>query len=98
MEPTNLTTKINYYHTPPPGEPDMPHTVMAARTRRKKYDPHPTKIHNLRLVENKFNLDVNGFQYVKDCPSCERKWDDDDRIKERVYPEFEMLLRKRHVE
>ena len=97
MEPITQTATVNYYHPPPPGQPDARHGIMTVGSRRKKYDARPTKIYNLRLVENKFNLDVNGFQFVKDYPTCERRWDDDARIRERVYPEIEMLFKKQYM-
>jgi len=50
-------------------------------------------IHNVRGIEWKFNLDKNGFRFVK-LPEKHRNIDNDEAIKEEYYPELEKLIKE----
>jgi hypothetical protein len=50
------------------------------------------KIHNVRGLEDNFDLDHNGFQFVT-LPEKERKTDDDQIIVREYYPELEGLAK-----
>src|SRR4051812_16289967 len=50
-------------------------------------------IHNIRGIEWKFDLDRNGFRFVK-LPEKHRNTDNDEAIKEEYYPELEKLVKE----
>ena len=50
-------------------------------------------IHNVRGIEWKFDLDKNGFRFVK-LPEKHRNIDSDEIIKEEYYPELEKLIKE----
>lgn len=49
-------------------------------------------IRNVRGLEDRFDLDHNGFQFVT-LPEKERKTDDDETIVREYYPELEGLAK-----
>lgn len=57
--------------------------------------PHATLIvtvHDISGNEDKYTLDSHGFQYVKH-ESGEKEFEDEEKIKEKYYPEVEQLLK-----
>lgn len=94
LAPQDVPTTLNYYapvgdeapyqyvQEPPAGRPS---TNIGS-------DPQPVLVHDARGREAEFSLDQNGFQYVK-WPSVESEFNDDERIKEKYYPEVEEILK-----
>ncbi|TCD65763.1 hypothetical protein EIP91_002248 [Steccherinum ochraceum] len=96
LPPRDVPTTMNYYaqgenkeapyqyvSDPPAGKP---------KTNVDK-DTRSVVVHDARGREADFNLDQNGFQYVKHV-SQEKEFRDDERIKEVYYKEVEELLKK----
>ncbi|KAI0647771.1 hypothetical protein C8Q79DRAFT_905871 [Trametes meyenii] len=81
--PTDEEAPYQYVEKPPVGKPS---TNIGT-------DPHPVLVHDARGHEKDFSLDQNGFQYVQ-WPSVESEFDNDERIKEKYYPEVEEILKK----
>ncbi|KAI0771220.1 hypothetical protein BD413DRAFT_476455 [Trametes elegans] len=95
LTPVDVPTTLNYYA--PIGE-DLPYQYVEQPPEGTPptnigLDPHPVLVHDARGHEEDFSLDKNGFQYVK-WPSVEKEFDDDERIKEKYYPEVEEILKK----
>ncbi|KFY82092.1 hypothetical protein V500_10822 [Pseudogymnoascus sp. VKM F-4518 (FW-2643)] len=59
---------------------------------RRKYDTPPVDIHDMRGLEEDFNLNKQGFQIHKHA-SVEKEFKDDDQIKAVYYPETEEWLK-----
>ncbi|KAL1950715.1 hypothetical protein VTO73DRAFT_5839 [Trametes versicolor] len=95
LTPHDIPTTLNYYapvgdeapyqyvQEPPAGKPS---TNIGT-------DPQPVLVHDARGHESEFSLDQNGFQYVQ-WPSVESEFNDEERIKEKYYPEVEEILKK----
>ncbi|KAI0373735.1 hypothetical protein BV20DRAFT_937342 [Pilatotrama ljubarskyi] len=95
LAPHDVPTTLNYYA--PIGE-EAPYQYVQEPPEGKPptnigSDPHPVLVHDARGHEDEFSLDKNGFQYVK-WPSVEKEFDDEERIKEKYYPEVEEILKK----
>ncbi|KAH9851521.1 hypothetical protein C2E23DRAFT_732628 [Lenzites betulinus] len=94
LAPHDVPTTLNYYA--PIGEEAPYQYVQEPPEGRPSNnigtDPQPVLVHDARGHEADFSLDQNGFQYVK-WPSVESAFDDDERIKEKYYPEVEEILR-----
>ncbi|KAI0648328.1 hypothetical protein C8Q79DRAFT_905919 [Trametes meyenii] len=97
LTPRDVPTTLNYYA---PAEPtnEAPYRFVEDPTDGKPRtnlgtDSHPAVIHDARGREAEFSLDVHGFQFVK-WPSVESAFADDERIKEKYYPEAEEILKK----
>ena len=58
----------------------------------RKDDTHPVDIHDMRGLEEDFNLNKQGFQIHKHS-SVEKEFRDDDQIKSVYYPETEEWLK-----
>lgn len=57
--------------------------------------PHATLtaiVHDISGDEGKYTLDSHGFQYVRH-ESVEKEFEDEEKIKEKYYPEIEQLLK-----
>lgn len=95
LPPRDVPTTLNYYA--PEGE-EAPFQYVyepPAGTLKTNIgaDPHPVVVHDARGREANFNLDQNGFQYVKHS-SQEKDFTDEEKIKEVYYKEVEELLKK----
>lgn len=94
---SNLTDKVvqttlNYYLAPKDGGVDSYLTGSAASYRRK-FEEHPAEIHDMRGREGEFTLDRQGFQLHQHKIDL-GLFSNDEKIKQRVYPEIEDLLKK----
>ncbi|KAL4243313.1 asaB hydroxylase/desaturase family protein [Abortiporus biennis] len=56
-------------------------------------DPHPVTVNDARGRESDFNLDKNGFQFVKNESEL-KEFDNDEKIEKVYYKEVEELLKK----
>lgn len=95
LPPRDVPTTLNYYA--PIGE-EAPFQYVydpPAGTDRTNIgaDPHSVTVHDARGREADFNLDKNGFQFVK-RPSEVKEFDDEERIKDVYYKEVEEILKK----
>ena len=93
--PRDVPTTLNYFQalddkplrqyvgTPPPGEAKS----------NIGTDPRPAVIHDVRGREAEFNLDKNGFQFVR-WPSVEKEFVDEEAIKTKYYAEVETILKQ----
>ncbi|KAI0373732.1 hypothetical protein BV20DRAFT_962307 [Pilatotrama ljubarskyi] len=95
--PHDVRTTLNYYA--PIGE-EPPYQYVEEPPEGKLLTnvgtaPYPALVHDARGREDEFSLDTNGFQYVE-WPSVERDsaFEDEERIKEKYYPEVEKILKK----
>ena len=79
----NTEAPFNYVYEPPAG------TLRS----NVGLDTHPVVVHDARGRESEFNIDKNGFQFVK-YPSVEKEFDNDARIEDVYYKEVEELLKK----
>ena len=95
LTPHDVPTTLNYYRPVGTEEPYQyvlePPEGKAANNLGA--DPHSVTVHDARGRENEFGLDKSGFQFVN-WPSVEQDFTNDDRIKERYYPEVEEILKK----
>lgn len=83
--------KLNYYLDPSLGGRDE-FAIGTAGAYRRKFDNRPVDIQDARGFENKFDIDVHGFQYHK-RPCTEKDFTDDAQVKAVAYPETEQLLK-----
>lgn len=86
----NVKADINYF-------PATPNTITTSAWKPRHLgssDAHTRNmnIHNVRGLEDNFNLDHNGFQFVT-LPEKERKTDDDGTIVREYYTELEGLAK-----
>ncbi|CAL1712568.1 unnamed protein product [Somion occarium] len=95
LPPQDVPTIMNYYS--PIGEEAPFQYVHDPPENTPKdnigTDPHPVVVHNVRGRESEFNLDKNGFQFVKH-ESVEKDFVDDKKIEDVYYKEVEELLKK----
>jgi len=87
-----VETDLNHYLDPKDGGHDHYITGIASYYRRK-FDAHTVKIGDIRGREDQFDLNTQGFQYIKH-ESAEKDFDDVDHIKTVLYPESEQLLKE----
>lgn len=91
--PGVIKAEVNYFLEPPAGEPYPIIYPGLVGSRRRKWDVRSVEVNDLRGRENEFEVDTNGFQVVA-FATKEKEYDDDDRIKQEVYPEAEELIKK----
>lgn len=87
-----VNSTLNYYLDPSKGG-HTSYQIGVSDYYRRKFDPHPVQIHDVRGREEEFLLDTHGFQHYKHI-SIEKDFDDDDRVRKVVYPEVEQLLKE----
>ncbi|KAI0632412.1 hypothetical protein C8Q77DRAFT_1218795 [Trametes polyzona] len=95
LAPHDVPTTLNYY-APVGDEAPFQYVTDPPEGRPQTNigtDPQPVLVHDARGRESEFSLDKNGFQYVN-WPSVESEFDDEERIKEKYYPEVEEILKK----
>ncbi|KAI0036518.1 hypothetical protein K488DRAFT_67538 [Vararia minispora EC-137] len=73
----------NYTYEPPAGQPDT----------NIQWDTYFVTVHDARGRESEFNVDDNGFMFLK-SPAKEKLFEDDEAITTGYYKEVEELLRK----
>ena len=86
-----VNTILNYYLDPEKGG-HTSYQIGVSDYYRRKFDPHPAQIHNIRGREDHFKLDTHGFQRFEHV-SAERDFDDTDQVKKVVYPETAQLIK-----
>lgn len=86
-----VNTTLNYYLDPSKGG-HTSYQIGVSDYYRRKFDTRPVQIHDIRGQEAHFSLDTHGFQHYKHT-SAEKDFDDDDRVRNVVYPEVEQLLK-----
>ena len=91
-----VNTTLNYYLDPSKGG-HTSYQIGVSDYYRRKFDPHPAQIHNIRGREDQFSLDTNVFQHVKNS-SAEKDFDYDAQVKAVVYPEVEQLIKDMFVD
>jgi hypothetical protein len=86
-----VETTLNYYLDPALGGKSsyIPGTIGSFR---RKHDPHPVHIHDIRGHEADFTLNKHGFHLCKHNSALEDSTDTE-QIKSIVYPEIERLLK-----
>jgi hypothetical protein len=73
------------YYAYEPG-PNDPPSVMP-------YEPHKMQIHDLRPIQDEFDLDVQGFALVEQRSAVRDFWDDDE-VRRVYYPEAEAFIKQ----
>lgn len=86
-----VQTTLNYYLDPSKGG-HTSYQIGVSDYYRRKFEPHPQEIHDIRGREDQFNLEIHGFQHQKNS-SAERDFDDNKQIKQVVYPEVAQLIK-----
>lgn len=86
-----VNTTLNYYLDPAKGG-HTSYQIGVSDYYRRKFDPHPAQIHDIRGREDQFCLETHGFQHHKHS-SAEKDFNDDDQVKAVVYPEVEQLIK-----
>ncbi|KAL1950711.1 hypothetical protein VTO73DRAFT_5835 [Trametes versicolor] len=96
LAPRDIPTTLNYY-VPLDGSTEAPYSYVEPPADKPRTnvggEPYPVTIRDARTAQEELTLDKNGFQFVK-WPSVESEFKDDERIKEKYYPEVEELLKK----
>lgn len=96
LAPRDIPTTLNYY-VPLDGSTEAPYSYVEPPADKPRTnvggEPYPVTIRDARTAQEELTLDKNGFQFVK-WPSVESEFRDDERIKEKYYPEVEELLKK----
>lgn len=90
--PHDVHTSLNYYKEPADGSAPHPSIVGKPETYDRPSDPVDVVVRDVRGKEAEFSLDGQGFQFVKH-ESEEKKFVDEEKIKEQYYPEVEQLLK-----
>ena len=90
-----VNTTLNYYLEPSKGG-HTSYQIGVSDYYRRKFDPHPAQVHNIRGREDEFKLETHGFQRVEHS-SAEKDFDDTEQIKRVVYPETEQLIKDVYV-
>ncbi|KIW26502.1 uncharacterized protein PV07_09592 [Cladophialophora immunda] len=83
---------INYYLDPSKGGYTEFYPQTAGSFRRK-YDPHPAQVADIRGFETEFNLDKHGFAIVQH-ESEEKEFADEEQVKDRLFSEVADLLKE----
>lgn len=86
-----VNSTLNYYLDPSKGG-HTSYQIGVSDYYRRKFDTHPVQIYDVRGREDKFLLDTHGFQHCKHI-SAEKNFDNDDQVRDVVYPEVEELLK-----
>lgn len=92
-----VSATLNFY-APPLDPNEKPHNNISpkpgvAQTRNYTDNPQTVLINDARGREDSFTLDKNAFAILRNRPqSAETEFEDDDKIKEKYYPEIEELL------
>ena len=90
-----VNTTLNYYLDPSKGG-HTEYQIGVSDYYRRKFDPHQVQISDIRGQEDLFKLDTHGFERVKHT-SAEKHFDDNERVKQVVYPETEKLIKDMYV-
>lgn len=93
LPPKVIEADINYWLESPTGQPYSVIYPGTAGSRRLEWDTRKVQVTDLRGREDEFDIDKNGFQIVP-FTTEEKAYDDDERIKQSVYPEAVELIRK----
>ena len=89
--PKIVQTELNYYLDPSKGG-HTSYQIGVSDYYRRKFDPHPVQIEDIRGREDQFDLETHGFQHHKHT-SVEKDFNSDDQIRTVVYPEVEQILK-----
>lgn len=92
-QPHHVTTTLNYFKANEDGSPPAPSYVNKPETYNRPTQAQTVIVHDIRGEENKYGLDLTGFQVVEH-ESVEKDFLDHDQIKRVYYPETENLLKK----
>jgi len=90
--PREVPTTLYYYLEPRDGGTIQTYPGTAAEKRRK-HVPKDTVVHDMRPSLSDLTVDKCGFQLV-DHVSREKKFDDEDTVRETYYPETAELIKK----
>ncbi|KAH8667949.1 hypothetical protein BGZ60DRAFT_487313 [Tricladium varicosporioides] len=91
--PRNVQATLNFFLPNADGSPPAPAYVGRPETYFRPSEPHIVTIHDIRGSEDAYSLDTTGFQIVKH-ESAEKKFEDEEKIKEVYYGEIEEILKK----
>jgi hypothetical protein len=89
---SDVETELKYYKPNEDGSPPHPTYVDRPETYDRPFEAHKVLVHDARGNEDKFTLDINGFQFHKHTAQ-EKEFLDDDEIKDGYYKETEQLLK-----
>lgn len=88
----DVDTKLNFHKDNEDGSPPKPTYVDLPETYERPTVTHAVTVKDIRGEEDKYSLDVNGFQVHKHV-STEKDFLDDEQIKTQYYSEVEQLLK-----
>jgi hypothetical protein len=91
--PHDVVTALNYFKDNEDGSPPHATYVNKPETYGRSTLTQTTTIHDIRGSEDKYGLDLTGFQIVVH-ESLEKEFKDDDEIKKVYYKETENLIKK----
>lgn len=92
-EPRNLHVQLQYLKDEHHEESTAPSTSSSRQHELCIVLGKPELIHDVRGIDQEFELDQNGFRYVK-APTGFKGCDSDIEIREALIPEMEELLRR----
>ena len=86
-----LTATLNYYLEPNKGG-DAVFYPGTAGDKRRRQAPVQVEIEDIRACKEQPTLDTQGFQLIKEA-SCEKEFDDEDRIKDNYHEECAQIVK-----
>lgn len=93
----DVDTILNFHLDNEDGSPPAPVYFDRPETYVRPLDSHKVTIRDVRGEEDKYTLDVSGFQFRKHT-SVEKEFVDDEKIKKQYYAETEQLLKDAYVD
>jgi hypothetical protein len=92
-----VQAKFNYFLPESQGGSRILYSPTASMYRRK-FDENVVEVHDIRGTEDKFSLDVQGFQICQHGLNCSKEmFEDESVVKGRVYAETAEFLKKVYV-
>ncbi|KAF7193587.1 hypothetical protein HII31_05051 [Pseudocercospora fuligena] len=87
-----LTATLNYYLEPDKGG-DAVFYPGTAGDKRRRQAPVRVEVEDMRACREQPALDTQGFQLIEE-PSCEKKFDDEERIKSIYHDECAQIVKR----
>ncbi|KAF7185376.1 Hydroxylase/desaturase asaB [Pseudocercospora fuligena] len=93
MEPAEILTTVNYYLPPERGGSSALYEIGTVGTRRRKKDPQTVHVQNVRLQDQKFDLDTHGFAFEKHSTTF-TDWTDEEKVQKEYWPQVAAFLKE----
>jgi hypothetical protein len=100
VQPSDVEAQLVYWKQPDPEEGKLvvldftsPQGLEETWAKNKRYDStHDVTVHDVRGSKEDFNLDEQGWTYVKHAVPTVKDWTDEAHLKEILIPESEKLV------